>query len=199
MIQVAPFIKLKSDYHDACAHTFRGSDGKSTWCVGVGRGSTGRRDGPRAWSGLLGLSGARRRAHRGGRGPAPLAVEVWGGVGWEGGLSLVTGASLLPLATTAAAGGAAGADSWAQTSLGPCGKVINRARQILEQKDYSEYLWSSTKHTRGDMQQVANLNISSSKNTILLYKYIMIKQYYCNNFSMVEIWLFRWNTWLHNV
>ena len=48
--------------------------------------------------------------HGGGRGPAPLAVEVWGGVGGEGGLSLVTGTSLLPLATTAAAGGAAGAD-----------------------------------------------------------------------------------------
>lgn len=53
--------------------------------------------------------------------PASLAGEVRGGVRGEGGLSLVTSASLLPLATAAAAGGAAGADSGAQTGLGPGG------------------------------------------------------------------------------
>lgn len=52
----------------------------------------------------------------------------------EGGLSLGTAASLLPLAAAAAAaGGAAGADGRAQTSL-PSGEVINRAGQILERK-----------------------------------------------------------------
>lgn len=51
----------------------------------------------------------------------------------EGGLSLVTGASLLPLATAAAAGGAPGADGRAQASL-PGGEVVNGAGQILEEK-----------------------------------------------------------------
>ena len=88
----------------------KGSDGSVTRCGGVGRGSAGRRDGSRARSRLLGLSGACGRAHRGGRGSAPLAGKVGGGVGREGGLSLVAGAPLLPLATAAAAGGAAGAD-----------------------------------------------------------------------------------------
>lgn len=80
-----------------------------TCCGAVGRGSAGRRDRPRAGAGLLGLSRASRRAHGGGRGPAPLAGEVGGGMWREGRLSLVTGASLFPLAT-AAAGRAGGAD-----------------------------------------------------------------------------------------
>lgn len=132
MLQVALFIKLKSDYQDACAHTIRGSNGNLTRCGGVGRGAAGRRDWSRAWSRLLGLRGACGRAHRGGRGPAPLAGEVRGGVRREGGLSLVTGPPLLPLAT--AAWGAASVDGWAQTSLCPSGEVINRAGQILERK-----------------------------------------------------------------
>lgn len=106
-----------------------------TWHSGVGRGAAGRRDGSRTRSGLLGLSGAGRGAHRGGRGPAPLTGEVWGGMWGEGGLSLVAcSASLLALAATAAAGGAASADGRAQTGLCPSGEVINRARQILEWK-----------------------------------------------------------------
>lgn len=109
MLQVAPFIKMKLDYEDSCVCYYSGSNDNPTWCGGVGRGSAGRRDGSRARPGLLGLSGACRRANRGGRGAAPLAGEVRGGVRGEGGLSLVTGASLLPLATAAAAGGAAGA------------------------------------------------------------------------------------------
>lgn len=56
-----------------------------------------------------------------------------GGVRGEGGLSLVTGASLLPLATAAAAGGAPGANGRAQASL-PSGEVVDGAGKILEQK-----------------------------------------------------------------
>lgn len=112
-----------------------GCNGKLTRHRGVGRGSAGRRDGSRARSRLLGLSGARRWAHWRGRWSTPLAGEVGGGVRREGGLSLVTGTPLLPMAAAAtAAGGAAGADSWAQTGLRPCGEVINRAGQILEQR-----------------------------------------------------------------
>lgn len=51
----------------------------------------------------------------------------------EGGLSLVTGASLLPLATAAAARGAPGANGRAQASL-PSGEVVDGAGKILEQK-----------------------------------------------------------------
>lgn len=56
-----------------------------------------------------------------------------GGVRGEGGLSLVTGASLLPLATAAAAGGAPSANGRAQASL-PGGEVVDGAGKILEQK-----------------------------------------------------------------
>ncbi len=129
---VTHFIKIKWDYQDACSHTFRGCNGNLTRCSGVRRGSAGGRNWSRAWSRLLGLSGACGRAHGRGRGSASLACEVRGGVRREGGLSLVTGTPLLPLAT--AAGGAASADGWAQTSLRPSGEVINWAGQILEQK-----------------------------------------------------------------
>lgn len=167
MLQVAPFINIKPDYQDACAHTLRGSSGSLTRCGGVGRGSAGRRDGSRAWSWLLGLSGACRRAHGGGRWPTPLAGEVGGGMRREGGLSLVTGTPLLPLATAAAAGGAGGADSWAQTSLCPSGEVINWAGQILEQKrvfmKLTQVFWWEVTCSRE-----ANLNTSSNRGKILL-------------------------------
>lgn len=134
MLQVASSIKIKSVYRDAGEHTCRGANGKRTWCRGVSWGSAGRRDGPGAGARVLGLSGACGGAHRGRRGPAPLAGEVGGGVRGEGGLSLVAGPSLLPLAAGAAAGGAGHADGRAQTSLRPSGEVINGAGQILEQK-----------------------------------------------------------------
>lgn len=84
---------------------------------------------------MLGLSGARWRAHRGGGGSAPLAGEEGRGVWREGGLSLVTGTSLLPLAAAAAAAGRTpGVDDRTQAGLRPGGEVVNGTRQILGQK-----------------------------------------------------------------
>lgn len=160
---------MKPDYEDEWAHTY----GNLTLHGGVGRGSTGRRDGSRSRSWLLGLRRACGRAHRGRRWPTPLSGEVRGGVRREGGLSLVTCTPLLPLATAAAAaGGATSADSWAQPSLCPCGEVINRAGQILEQKrgpNVSIYQAHQSMLMRSDMQQEATLNVSSKRGRIFLF------------------------------
>lgn len=118
-----------------CLNTCSGSSSSLTWCRCVCRRATHRGNGSRPRSGLLGLCGTCRGDHRGGRGPAPLALKMRGSVGGEGGLSLVTCVWLFPLAAAAvAAGGSASTGGWAQASLNPSGKVIDWARQILEQK-----------------------------------------------------------------
>lgn len=179
----------------AGTHILRGSDGCLTRCGGVGRGSTGRRDGSGTRSWLLGLSGACRRAHRGGRWPTPLVGKVGGGMRREGGLSLVAGTPLLSLATTAtAAGRASGTDSWAQASLRPSGEVINWAGQILEQKQ-SIYEARPSILIRSVMQQGGTFKQELIQRQGFPVQYdVKIKWYYCNYFSTVEIWLFGWKT-----
>ncbi|CAM9176800.1 unnamed protein product [Lampetra planeri] len=95
-----------------------------------GTGSAGRRDGSGAGTRLLGLIGACGRAHRGGRGPAPLAVEVWGGVWRERRLSWLLAPPcspwlLLLLLLTAEP----------RPASVPVGRSVDGAGQILEGKD----------------------------------------------------------------